>query len=110
MELGKELLLLVSAPTRDLGFGLLMVLDQGKLEVFIGKAVSEWGAAAGVLLVFVGDKLGLFKAMSGAGPLSPEDLARKTGTHPRVIKEWLSALGGRRLRQLRCENSQIPTS
>jgi SAM-dependent methyltransferase len=70
----------------------LMVVDQGKLDAFIGKAISEWGAAAGVLLVFVGDKLGLFKAMSGAGPMSPEDLARKTGTHARVIKEWLSAL------------------
>lgn len=69
-----------------------MVVDRGKLDAFIGKAISEWGAAAGVLLVFVGDKLGLFKALSGAGPLSPEDLARKTGTHPRVIKEWLSAL------------------
>jgi hypothetical protein len=69
-----------------------MVVDQGKLDAFIGKAISEWGAAAGVLLVFVGDKLGLFKAMSGAGPMSPEDLARKTGTHARVIKEWLSAL------------------
>ena len=70
----------------------LMVVDQGKLDAFIGKAISEWGAAAGVLLVFVGDKLGLFKAMSGAGPLSPEDLARKTGTHARVIKEWLNAM------------------
>jgi SAM-dependent methyltransferase len=69
-----------------------VVVDQGKLDAFIGKAISEWGAAAGVLLVFVGDKLGLFKAMSGAGPMSPEDLARKTGTHARVIKEWLSAL------------------
>ncbi len=45
-----------------------MVVDQGKLDAFIGKAISEWGAAAGVLLVFLGDKLGLFKAMSGAGP------------------------------------------
>jgi hypothetical protein len=35
-----------------------MVVDQGKLDAFIGKAISEWGAAAGVLLVFVGDKLG----------------------------------------------------
>ncbi len=69
-----------------------MVVDQAKLDAFLEKAVSEWGAAAGVLLVFVGDKLGLFKAMAGAGPLSPEDLARKTSTHPRVIKEWLTAL------------------
>jgi hypothetical protein len=69
-----------------------MVADEAKLNEFIGKAVSEWGAAYGVLLTFVGDKLGLFKAMAGAGgALTPEELARKTGTHPRIIKEWLAA-------------------
>jgi SAM-dependent methyltransferase len=39
----------------------------------------------------IGDKLGLFKAMAGAGALTPEELAKKTGTHPRIIKEWLAA-------------------
>jgi SAM-dependent methyltransferase len=44
------------------------------------------------LLTFVGDRLGLFKAMAGArGPLTAEELARKTGTHPRIIREWLAA-------------------
>src|SRR5260370_42595396 len=68
-----------------------MPVDQAKLQDFIGKAVGEWGATLGVLLAFVGDKLGLFKAMAGAGPLTPEELARKTGAHPRIIKEWLAA-------------------
>src|SRR5260370_38221450 len=68
-----------------------MPVDQAKLEDFIGKALGEWGATLGVLLAFVGDKLGLFKAMAGVGPLTPEELARKTGTHPRIIKEWLAA-------------------
>ena len=68
-----------------------MVLDEEKLHEFIGKAVSEWGAAMGALLIFVGDRLGLFKAMSGAGALKPEELASKTGTNPRIIKEWLAA-------------------
>jgi hypothetical protein len=45
------------------GDGYAVVVDQGKLDAFIGKAISEWGAAAGVLLVFIGDKLGLFKAI-----------------------------------------------
>jgi hypothetical protein len=50
------------------------------------------GASMGALLNFVGDRLGLFKAMAGAGgALTPEELARKTGTHPRIIKEWLAA-------------------
>ncbi len=68
-----------------------MVLDEKKLNEFIGKAVNEWGAAQGALLILVGDKLGLYKAMAGAGSLTPEELAKKTGTHPRMIREWLAA-------------------
>jgi hypothetical protein len=70
-----------------------MVVDKKKLNEFIEKAVSEWGAAYGVFLTFVGDRLGLFKAMAevAGGALTPEELARKTGTHPRIIKEWLAA-------------------
>jgi SAM-dependent methyltransferase len=68
-----------------------MAVDETKLKEFIGKAVSEWGAAYGVLLTFLGDRLGLFKAMAGAGELTPEELAKKSGTHPRMIKEWLAA-------------------
>jgi hypothetical protein len=55
-----------------------MVVDEAKLHEFIGKAVNEWGAAEGALITFVGDKLGLFKAMAGAeGALTPEELAKK---------------------------------
>jgi SAM-dependent methyltransferase len=69
-----------------------MVVDEAKLNEFIGKAVSEWGAAEGALLTFAGDRLGLFKAMAGVGgALTPEELAKKTGTHPRIIREWLAA-------------------
>jgi SAM-dependent methyltransferase len=68
-----------------------MVVNEAKLQEFIGKAVNEWGAAEGALITFAGDKLGLFKAMAGAGELTPEELAKKTGTHPRIIKEWLAA-------------------
>jgi SAM-dependent methyltransferase len=68
-----------------------MVVNEAKLQEFIGKAVNEWGAAEGALITFAGDKLGLFKAMAGAGELTPEELAKKTGTHPRIIKEWLTA-------------------
>jgi SAM-dependent methyltransferase len=68
-----------------------MVLDEAKLHEFIGKVVNEWGAAEGALLALVGDRLGLFKAMAGAGALTPEELAKKTETHPRIIKEWLAA-------------------
>jgi SAM-dependent methyltransferase len=68
-----------------------MVVNEAKLQEFIGKAVDEWGAAEGALITFVGDRLGLFNAMAGAGALTPEELATKTGTHPRIIGEWLAA-------------------
>jgi hypothetical protein len=70
----------------------IMVVDEKKLNEFVEKVGNEWGASMGALLNFVGDRLGLFKAMAGAGgALTPEELARKTGTHPRIIKEWLAA-------------------
>ncbi|HEX2556980.1 MAG TPA: methyltransferase domain-containing protein [Nitrososphaera sp.] len=68
-----------------------MGIDETKLNEFLGRAISDWGAAMGAMLTFVGDRLGLFKAMAGAGPLTPEELAKKTGTHPRMIREWLAA-------------------
>jgi hypothetical protein len=40
-------------------------------------------------LIHVGDKLGLFKAMANAGPLSADELAAKTGLHPRWLLEWM---------------------
>ena len=73
-----------------------VVVDEAKLQEFIGKVVNEWGAAVGALITSVGDRLGLFKALAGAGELTSEELAKKTGTHPRIIKEWLAgqAAGG----------------
>jgi hypothetical protein len=63
-----------------------MVVDEVKLNEFIGRAVGEWGAIESALLTFIGDKLGLYKAMTGAGALTPEELAKKTGTHPRMMR------------------------
>jgi SAM-dependent methyltransferase len=68
-----------------------MVVDEKKLNEFLEKIGNEWGVSMSALITFVGDKLGLFKAMAEAGPLTPEELARKTKTHPRIIKEWLAA-------------------
>jgi hypothetical protein len=69
-----------------------MVVDEKKLNEFVEKVGNEWGASIGALLNFVGDRLGLFKAMAGAGDaMTPEELAKKTATHPRMIKEWLAA-------------------
>jgi SAM-dependent methyltransferase len=71
----------------------MVVADEAKLNDFMERALNEWGAALGALLTFVGDRLGLFKAMAEAAgvALTPEELARKTGTQPRIIREWLAA-------------------
>jgi len=68
-----------------------MQIDQDKLNAFLGQVVGELGAAMNAALVLIGEKLGLYKAMAGAGPMSPAELAKKTGTDERYVKEWLSA-------------------
>ncbi len=64
-------------------------LDQAKLEAFVGQAVTDMGAAISGLLLHIGDRLGLYKAMDGAGPISSRDLAERTGTTERYVREWL---------------------
>ena len=67
-----------------------MDLDQNKLEPLLGQVVNELGAAQNAALVIVGDKLGLFRALAEA-PATPGELAEKTGTVERYVREWLSA-------------------
>jgi SAM-dependent methyltransferase len=71
-------------------------MNEAKLHDFLGRVVGDIGATLSAALVVIGDKLGLYKAMAGAGPLTPADLARRTGTHERYIREWLlnQAAGG----------------
>jgi SAM-dependent methyltransferase len=66
-------------------------LDQAKLHEFVMRAVGEMGAAMNAALIVIGDKLGLYKAMSGAGPMTSAELAKKSGTAERYVREWLAA-------------------
>src|SRR5262249_35784769 len=68
-----------------------MPLDQEKLNRFLQKALSDFGATFHAALVVIGDKLGLYKAMRNAGPLTPAELAERTGTAERYVCEWLAA-------------------
>jgi SAM-dependent methyltransferase len=67
-----------------------MAVDEAVLMEFVGKAVGDLGGALTAGLVVVGDKLGLYKAMAHAGPLSSAELAAKTGTTERMVREWLN--------------------
>jgi 2-polyprenyl-3-methyl-5-hydroxy-6-metoxy-1,4-benzoquinol methylase len=65
--------------------------DQDKLNAFLGRMVGDLGAVATGSLVLLGDRLGLFKAMQQGDSMTAADLAQRTGTHERYIREWLSA-------------------
>jgi len=66
-------------------------IDQGKMNAFIGRMLGDMGATMSAALVVVGDRLGLYKAMAEAGPMTPAMLARRTGTAERYVREWLAA-------------------
>jgi 2-polyprenyl-3-methyl-5-hydroxy-6-metoxy-1,4-benzoquinol methylase len=71
--------------------GKALEFDQAKLNAFLEKAVMDMGAAMHATLVVIGDKLGLYKAMSGAGWLASTELAERTNTNERYVREWLNA-------------------
>ena len=66
-------------------------MDESKLMEFVHKTVADVGTALGASLVVIGDRLGLYKAMTGAGSITPTELAEATGTTERYVREWLSA-------------------
>ena len=71
-------------------------LDMDKLNQFVGQFVNDFGATAHAGLVVIGEKLGLYKAMANNGPMTSAQLATKTNTDERYVREWLSsqAAGG----------------
>jgi SAM-dependent methyltransferase len=66
-------------------------IDEAKLEQFVGSVVGDLGATLNTALIRIGDELGLYKAMAGAGPLTAAELAERTETAERYIREWLAA-------------------
>jgi 2-polyprenyl-3-methyl-5-hydroxy-6-metoxy-1,4-benzoquinol methylase len=58
---------------------------------FVFRAVGEVGATLNTALVVMGDKLGLYRALAGSGRLSASELAERTGTAERYVREWLNA-------------------
>jgi SAM-dependent methyltransferase len=66
-------------------------VDPAKLNEFLGRALGDMGAAFQTALIIMGERLGLYKGMAGAGPLTPAELAAKTNTHERYVREWLCA-------------------
>ncbi len=71
-------------------------LDGTRLEAFVNRVLGDWGGALGTVMGLVGDRLGLYRAMAGAGPLTTAELAERSGTAERYVREWLmnQAAGG----------------
>ena len=66
-------------------------VDEAKLNEFVGRMLGDMGSALSAPLVMLGDKLGLYKSLAGAGWTSSHELARRTGTAERYVREWLAA-------------------
>lgn len=72
------------------------VIDQTKLESFVMRAIGDLSAGYGGVMVSLGSKLGLYKALAGAGPLTSAELAQRAACAERYVREWLNsqAAGG----------------
>ncbi len=69
-----------------------MAIDEDKLMGYVHQAVGDFGSLLSAALINIGDKLGLFTALAGAGPTTPAELADRTGTTERYVREWVAGL------------------
>jgi SAM-dependent methyltransferase len=66
-------------------------IDQKKIQQFMNKAIGDIAGSSTAILVIIGERLGLYKAMSQANsPISVKELADKTGSVERLVREWLA--------------------
>ncbi|HEV2376911.1 MAG TPA: class I SAM-dependent methyltransferase [Streptosporangiaceae bacterium] len=68
-----------------------VAVDGEKLMAFVFRAVDEIGATLNTALVVMGDRLGFYRVLAAAGPLTSAELAERTGTAERYVREWLNA-------------------
>lgn len=78
-------------PTQPMNELSRRTMNTTNLDEFMSKLLHDMGAAATGALVVIGDKLGLYKALAAGGPLSPAELAARTATAERYVREWLAA-------------------
>src|SRR5262245_44186950 len=77
--------------TQHEGDLVMMTINQQKLEELHGRLFAEISAGYGGVMVALGDKLGLYRAMAGAGPLSSHEVAKRSGCAERYVREWLNS-------------------
>jgi len=74
----------------------MMAINEAKMNELLGRFLNDFGGTFHSAMAVIGDKLGLYKAMADAGPLTSGELASRTGTNERYVREWLAsqAAGG----------------
>jgi 2-polyprenyl-3-methyl-5-hydroxy-6-metoxy-1,4-benzoquinol methylase len=66
-----------------------MSVDEARVEALVGQLVGYMTGAGACIGMWLGDELGFYRAMAGAGPVAADDLAQSAGTNPRLTREWL---------------------
>ena len=69
-----------------------MAVDHDRLDALMGRVIDELGAALGVGMMLIGERAGLWAALSGAGPLTSQELADRSGAQERYVREWLRGM------------------
>ena len=67
-------------------------MNEHKVQEMALRVIDDMGGAFIMALGYIGDRLNLFKAMSGSGPVTSVDLAGKTRLNERYVREWLRAM------------------
>ena len=68
-----------------------MTVNQQKLDALVERLFGDLSAGYGGVMVSLGDKLGLYRAMAGGGPLSSQEVAKRSGCGERYVREWLNS-------------------
>jgi 2-polyprenyl-3-methyl-5-hydroxy-6-metoxy-1,4-benzoquinol methylase len=68
-----------------------MAVDEARVEEVVGQLAGHMTGAALCLAIWLGDELGYYRAIAGAGPLAADELAGKVGCNPRLTREWLDS-------------------
>src|SRR5512138_2483919 len=66
-------------------------IDEAALQALLGLAIIDFGGTSMAPLIVIGDRLGLYRALAAGGPLTAAELAARTRTHERYVREWLNA-------------------
>jgi 2-polyprenyl-3-methyl-5-hydroxy-6-metoxy-1,4-benzoquinol methylase len=92
MDITREQVLSLAVPAELAPVTVATAYDEARAEAFVGTVLTNFGAAFAGLLTGIGDKLGLFKDLAGAGPATSVELAERTGIDERYAREWLAEM------------------